>query len=104
MGGAGGSFAYGDTATGIAFAVTKNRLTADFSAVNAIAGTDAEDHQSDQQSIGAGRDPNRVSAIAVLRDFTFKRLHLRTEDEVLRFDHAVHGCTDLVANRGVLSF
>jgi len=38
MGGAGGSFAYGDTATGIAFAVTKNRLTADFSAVNQLSG------------------------------------------------------------------
>jgi CubicO group peptidase (beta-lactamase class C family) len=32
VGGAGGSFAYGDRATGIAFALTKNRLTADFSA------------------------------------------------------------------------
>jgi CubicO group peptidase (beta-lactamase class C family) len=32
VGGAGGSFAYADTATGIAFALTKNRLTADFSA------------------------------------------------------------------------
>jgi CubicO group peptidase (beta-lactamase class C family) len=33
IGGAGGSFAYGDSATGIAFALTKNRLTQDFSAV-----------------------------------------------------------------------
>jgi CubicO group peptidase (beta-lactamase class C family) len=32
VGGAGGSFACGDTATGIAFAVTKNRLTPDFNA------------------------------------------------------------------------
>jgi CubicO group peptidase (beta-lactamase class C family) len=32
MGGVGGSFAYADTATGVAFALTKNRLTADFSA------------------------------------------------------------------------
>jgi CubicO group peptidase (beta-lactamase class C family) len=38
MGGAGGSFAYGDTATGIAFAVTKNRLTNDFSAANRLSG------------------------------------------------------------------
>lgn len=38
MGGAGGSFAYGDTASGIAFAVTKNRLTADFSAVTELIG------------------------------------------------------------------
>jgi CubicO group peptidase (beta-lactamase class C family) len=30
MGGAGGSFAYGDTATGIAFGLTKNTLSADF--------------------------------------------------------------------------
>lgn len=36
MAGAGGSFAYGDTATGIAFAMTKNRLTPDFTAVNQI--------------------------------------------------------------------
>ncbi|MBC6462926.1 serine hydrolase domain-containing protein [Actinomadura sp. HBU206391] len=36
MAGAGGSFAYGDTATGIAFALTKNRLTTDFSVVNQI--------------------------------------------------------------------
>ena len=33
VGGVGGSFAYGDTATGIAFALTKNRLTPDFDAV-----------------------------------------------------------------------
>ncbi|MEV1239040.1 serine hydrolase domain-containing protein [Nonomuraea sp. NPDC050022] len=36
MGGAGGSFAYGDTAGGLAFAVTKNRLTADFSAATQL--------------------------------------------------------------------
>ena len=38
MGGVGGSFAYADTATGVAFALTKNRLTADFSAAERIAG------------------------------------------------------------------
>jgi CubicO group peptidase (beta-lactamase class C family) len=32
IGGVGGSFAYGDTETGIAFALTKNRLTNDFNA------------------------------------------------------------------------
>lgn len=32
IGGVGGSFAYGDTSTGIAFALTKNRLTQDFNA------------------------------------------------------------------------
>jgi len=37
VGGAGGSFACGDTATGIAFAVTKNRLTADFSAATQLS-------------------------------------------------------------------
>jgi len=37
VGGAGGSFAYGDSATGIAFAVTKNRLTMDFSAATQIS-------------------------------------------------------------------
>lgn len=36
VGGAGGSFACGDTATGIAFAVTKNRLTPDFSAATQL--------------------------------------------------------------------
>jgi hypothetical protein len=42
----GGSFAYGDTVAGIAFALTKNRLTPDFSAfariialVNEVLGT-----------------------------------------------------------------
>ena len=38
MGGVGGSFAYADTATGVAFALTKNRLTPDFSAAERIAG------------------------------------------------------------------
>ena len=38
MGGVGGSYAYADTATGVAFALTKNRLTADFSAAERIAG------------------------------------------------------------------
>jgi CubicO group peptidase (beta-lactamase class C family) len=37
VGGVGGSFAYGDSATGIAFAPTKNRLTADFSTVAQIS-------------------------------------------------------------------
>ncbi len=37
LGGVGGSFACGDTATGIAFAVTKNRLTPDFSAATQLS-------------------------------------------------------------------
>jgi CubicO group peptidase (beta-lactamase class C family) len=37
VGGAGGSFACGDTATGIAFAVTKNRLTPDFKAASQLS-------------------------------------------------------------------
>jgi len=37
VGGAGGSFACGDTATGIAFAVTKNRITSDFSAATQLS-------------------------------------------------------------------
>jgi len=37
IGGYGGSFACGDTATGIAFAVTKNRLTQDFSAATELS-------------------------------------------------------------------
>jgi CubicO group peptidase (beta-lactamase class C family) len=37
VGGAGGSFACGDTANGIAFAVTKNRLTSDFSAATQLS-------------------------------------------------------------------
>ena len=37
VGGAGGSFAFGNTATGIAFAVTKNRLTSDFSAASQLS-------------------------------------------------------------------
>jgi CubicO group peptidase (beta-lactamase class C family) len=36
MGGVGGSYAYADTTTGIAFALTKNRLTADFNAVEQV--------------------------------------------------------------------
>jgi CubicO group peptidase (beta-lactamase class C family) len=37
VGGAGGSFAFGDTASGIAFAVTKNRLTSDFRAASQLS-------------------------------------------------------------------
>jgi CubicO group peptidase (beta-lactamase class C family) len=37
MGGVGGSYAYADAATGIAFALTKNRLTPDFGAAEHIA-------------------------------------------------------------------
>ena len=37
IGGAGGSFACGDTTTGTAFAVTKNRLTSDFSAATKLS-------------------------------------------------------------------
>ena len=36
IGGAGGSFAYGDTATGIGFALTKNRLSLDFDTATQI--------------------------------------------------------------------
>jgi CubicO group peptidase (beta-lactamase class C family) len=38
MGGAGGSHAYADTATGTTFALVKNRLTPDFSAAEHVAG------------------------------------------------------------------
>ncbi len=38
VGGVGGSFAYADTATGVAFALTKNHLTADFGAAAQIDG------------------------------------------------------------------
>jgi len=37
VGGAGGTFAFGDTATGIAFAVTKNRLTPDFNTASQLS-------------------------------------------------------------------
>ncbi len=37
VGGSGGSFACGDTSTGIAFAVTKNRLTPDFNAAKELS-------------------------------------------------------------------
>jgi hypothetical protein len=36
MGGVGGSYAYADTATGVTFALTKNRLTPDFGAAQQI--------------------------------------------------------------------
>ena len=38
MGGVGGSYAYADTETGVAFALTKNRLTMDFGAAERVAG------------------------------------------------------------------
>jgi CubicO group peptidase (beta-lactamase class C family) len=38
MGGVGGSYAYADTATGVAFALTKNRLAPDFGAAEDVAG------------------------------------------------------------------
>ena len=37
VGGSGGSFAYGDTVSGIAFAVTKNRLTQDFNTATQLS-------------------------------------------------------------------
>jgi CubicO group peptidase (beta-lactamase class C family) len=37
-GGVGGSYAYADTATGVAFALTKNRLTPDFGVAEQVAG------------------------------------------------------------------
>jgi CubicO group peptidase (beta-lactamase class C family) len=42
MGGAGGTWAGADTATGTAFALAKNRLTGDFNAVERVAGTVAD--------------------------------------------------------------
>ena len=37
MAGAGGSYGWADTATGIAFALTKNRLTGDFNAAGLLS-------------------------------------------------------------------
>jgi hypothetical protein len=37
VGGVGGGFAYGDSATGIAFALTKNRLANDFNTATEIS-------------------------------------------------------------------
>jgi hypothetical protein len=37
IGGVGGGFAYGDTSTGISFALTKNRLTQDFNAATQLS-------------------------------------------------------------------
>ena len=37
LGGIGGSYAYADTATGVAFALTKNRLTQGFDAAEEVA-------------------------------------------------------------------
>jgi CubicO group peptidase (beta-lactamase class C family) len=42
LGGVGGSFGYGDTATGLAFALTKNRLTLDFSLATQVIGVVTE--------------------------------------------------------------
>jgi CubicO group peptidase (beta-lactamase class C family) len=44
-GGVGGSYACADTQTGVAFALTKNRLTADFSAAERIAGIVAREEK-----------------------------------------------------------
>ena len=54
MGGAGGSHAYADAATGIAFALTKNRLTPDFGAAERVARIVAG-------AIGDGGDPRTGS-------------------------------------------
>jgi CubicO group peptidase (beta-lactamase class C family) len=43
FGGVGGSFAYGDTATGVSFALTKNRLTPDFGVAEQIDGIVTKD-------------------------------------------------------------
>jgi hypothetical protein len=37
MGGAGGTFAYGDAATGVAFGLAKNRLSVDFNTATQIS-------------------------------------------------------------------
>jgi CubicO group peptidase (beta-lactamase class C family) len=37
-GGVGGSYAYADTATGVAFALTKNRLSPDFGVAECVSG------------------------------------------------------------------
>jgi hypothetical protein len=52
MGGVGGSFAYADTATGVAFALTKNRLTADFSAAQRVSDIVTETVGSERQGRG----------------------------------------------------
>jgi len=52
MGGVGGSFAYADIATGVAFALTKNRLTADFSAAQRTSDIVTETLDNERQRGG----------------------------------------------------
>ncbi len=54
MGGVGGSYAYADTATGVAFALTKNRLTPSFDAAEQVARIATE-------AINGGGDAHRRS-------------------------------------------
>ncbi len=55
MGGAGGSYAYADTATKVAFALTKNRLTPD---LNARRADRPDRHRGDYKSVIGGDGPD----------------------------------------------
>ena len=67
-----------------------------------IASADVERHQRDQQGVRAGRDTDRVGGTAERGDLLLQRADFRAEDEVLRFDHAVHGGAHFIANGYVL--
>ena len=69
-----------------------------------IAGTDAEDHEGDEQCVGAGRNADGVSAVAVGGEVALELIDALAEDERLRLIDLAGDTQHFVANRGVLQF
>ncbi len=67
-----------------------------------VAGADAERHHRGEESVGAGRDRDRVASFELADEIAFERVDFGTEDEPLAVADPRQGREDLVADRRVL--
>ena len=67
-----------------------------------ITRTDAEDHESDQERVGARRERDAVFCLAIRCEIILEIIHALAEDEVLRLVDLVGDPEDFVADRRVL--
>ena len=67
-----------------------------------IAAADAENHEGDEERVGAGREADGELRLAVLREVALEVIDALAEDEVLRGVNLFGDAEDLLAERRVL--
>ena len=66
--------------------------------------SDAEDHESDEEGVGAGGDPDGVLGVAVGGEVALEIIDSLPQDELLRRIHLLGHPQHVIANGGVLLF